>query len=223
MGPELIVPELERIDVSTEPGPLCAALIADGVCVVEDAVSAEHLSGLNLDLEVLIAATTPEMRNPNHESMIDFYGTKTIRVDGLPGKSETFVEFMLDPVMHEVCRRFLLPNCPDYLLNTAKLIQIGPEESTQRLHRDEEAWSHMPKERPQVSVEALVAVNDFIIENGATRVVPGSHRWESDHAPEPHEITHAVMKAGSGVYYLGNTLHGGGANTTQNESRRGMF
>ena len=147
-GQELTVPELERIDVSTEPGPLCAALIADGVCVVEDAVSAEHLSGLNLDLEVLIAATTPEMRNPNHESMIDFYGTKTIRVDGLPDKSETFVEFMLDPVMHEVCRRFLLPNCPDYLLNTAKLIQIGPGESTQRLHRDEEAGSHMPKERP---------------------------------------------------------------------------
>lgn len=130
---------------------------------------------------------------------------------------------MLDPAMHEVCQHFLLPNCHDYLLNTAQLIQMGPGESAQRLHRDEEAWPHMPKESPQLEVEALIALTDFTSENGATQVVPGSHRWEPDRKPEPHEITQAVMKAGSAVYYLGKTLHGGGANTTQNESRRGMF
>ncbi len=31
------------------------------------------------------------------------------------------------------------------------------------------------------------------------------------------------MVAGSAVMYLGSTLHGGGANTTASESRRGMF
>jgi ectoine hydroxylase-related dioxygenase (phytanoyl-CoA dioxygenase family) len=31
------------------------------------------------------------------------------------------------------------------------------------------------------------------------------------------------MASGSAVVYLGNTLHGGGANRTRNETRRGMF
>jgi len=31
------------------------------------------------------------------------------------------------------------------------------------------------------------------------------------------------MKAGSALFYLGTTIHGGGANTTENEWRRGMF
>ena len=215
--------ELERIDVKAGSGPLCEALERDGACVVEGAVGAEHLAGLNQDLDALIAAAAPEMRNPTHEDMIRFYGTKTIRLDGIPAKSETFVEFMLDDLMHEVCQHFILPNCLDYLLNVAQLIQIGPGESVQRLHRDEEAWSYMPKDHPQLEVEALIALTDFTVENGATQVVPGSHRWEPDRRPEPHEITQAVMKAGSAVYYLGNTLHGGGRNTTQDESRRGLF
>ena len=33
----------------------------------------------------------------------------------------------------------------------------------------------------------------------------------------------AEMSAGSAVLYLGSTMHGGGANQTQNERRRGMF
>ena len=31
------------------------------------------------------------------------------------------------------------------------------------------------------------------------------------------------MKAGSAVYYLGSTIHGGGANNTRSDARRGMF
>lgn len=81
----------------------------------------------------------------------------------------------------------------------------------------------MPEERPNLEVEALVALTDFTVENGATGLVPVAHRWEPDRKPEPHEITQAVMKAGSAVYYLGKTVHGGGANTSENESRRGVF
>ena len=85
------MPELERMHVSAGSGPICAALERDGACVVEDAVSAEYRAGLNHDLDALIAAAAPEMRNPTHDDMIRFYGTKTIRLDGIPGKSETFV------------------------------------------------------------------------------------------------------------------------------------
>jgi len=217
------MPELEQIHVSAGSGAVCAALERDGACIVVDAVNANDLTGLNQDLEGLIAATTPAMRTPDQEEMVRFYGSRTIRIDGIPGKSATFVDFMLDPLMHEVCQHVLLPNCPDYLLNVAQLIQIGPGEHAQRLHRDEEAWSYMPKDSPHLEVEAMIALTDFTAENGATRVVPGSHRWEPGRKAELHEITEAVMKAGSAIYYLGKTLHGGGANATTSQSRRGMF
>ena len=125
--------------------------------------------------------------------------------------------------MQELANHFLLPNCQDYLLNTAQLIQIGPGETAQTIHRDEDAWPEMPADKPLLQVEAMFALTDFTIENGATQVVPGSHRWEPDREAEPHEVTRAEMKAGSALIYFGTTLHGGGTNTTTDVKRRGMF
>ena len=67
------------------------------------------------------------------------------------------------------------------------------------------------------------ALKDFTKANGATNVVPGSHLWEPAREPEPREILQAEMPAGSALIYLGSTLHGGGANTTADTRRRGMF
>ena len=39
----------------------------------------------------------------------------------------------------------------------------------------------------------------------------------------PHEITRAIMPAGSALIYLGTALHGGGANTSARNWRRGLF
>ncbi len=217
------MPELQRIPVSAGSEAVCDALDRDGACIVEAAVCAEQLASLNQDLEALVAASTPEKRTPTHAEMARFYGAKTIRLDGIPGKSATFVDFMLDPLMHKVCRQTLLPNCPDYLLNVAQLIQIGPGETAQRLHRDEDAWSNMPEGSPDLSVQAMIALTPFTAENGATQVVPGSHRWEPGRKPQAREIVQATMPAGSAIYYLGKTLHGGGANVSAQESRRGLF
>ena len=58
-------------------------------------------------------------------------------------------------------------------------------------------------------------LSDFRDENGATLVVPGSHRWEPDRIPSPDEIIPAEMPAGSTLLWLGGTLHGAGANRSQ--------
>lgn len=215
--------KLEAISKDLGASAICSAMERDGACIVENAISPELLEGMNNDLDRLISTTEPGLRNPVNDFFVKFYGDKTIRLDGIPAKSETFVKFMLDPLMHEVCAHFLLPHCYDYLLNTAQLIQIGPGESEQELHRDEDAWPHLPANRPQLEVEAMLALTDFTLENGATRVVPGSHCWEPDRKPEPNEIIQAEMKAGSALYYLGSTMHGGGANLMESVRRRGMF
>ncbi len=219
--------EIERIKSSASSKQLCELLERDGAVIVEDILNPDQLASLNSELDQFIAKVDPGLRNPTTEEMIDFYGLSTIRIDGLPAKSRTFLDAMLLPQLCETADHFLLPNCRDYLLNTGQLIQIGPGESSQQLHRDESAWeeqaSLMAWPRPPLQIEAMFALTDFTAANGATQVVPGSHHWSWDRVALPEEITRAEMKAGSALLYMGAAIHGGGANETADQHRRGMF
>jgi len=68
----------------------------------------------------------------------------------------------------------------------------------------------------------MVALEEFTLRNGATRLVPGSHRWPVEREALEEEFAEAAMLAGSAVVYLGSTLHGGGSNTTGKSGRRGL-
>jgi len=212
-----------RIKNTASSDEICSLLERDGAVIVEDMLNNEQLTQLNSDLDAHILEAGPGLRHPTMEEMIEFYGRLTVRIDGLPAKSEVFLETMLLPQLCQTADHFLLPNCHDYLLNTGQAIEIGPGEPAQELHFDESAWREVPWPRPQLEIEAMFALTDFTHANGATRVVPGSHRWPKDRNAKPEEITQAEMKAGSTLIYLGTTIHGGGANVTTNERRRGMF
>jgi ectoine hydroxylase-related dioxygenase (phytanoyl-CoA dioxygenase family) len=109
-------------------------------------------------------------------------------------------------------------------MNTGQMMIIGPGEKAQWLHRDADNWPLVlgPGER-QVTVSCMFALSDFSAEGGATRVVPGSHAWDSfERKALDHEVTQAVMPAGSGLLYSGTVLHGGGNNTTTDTWREGM-
>lgn len=195
----------------------------DGAVVVEGAMEPGMVAALNADLDRFSEDIGVGLRHPASDFFVDFYGTSTVRFDGLPAKSTAFLEVMQLPLLQEVADILLKPNCEDYLLNTAQVIEIRPGETAQMIHRDELAWSPMPKVEIILQVEAMFALTDFTKASGATQVVPGSHLWEHDREPEPEEIVQAEMPAGSGLYYLGSALHGGGANTTEDVRRRGMF
>jgi ectoine hydroxylase-related dioxygenase (phytanoyl-CoA dioxygenase family) len=218
-----MTPGIERLKNTVSSKELCSLLERDGAVIVENVLTTQQLVNLNSELNQLISKTGPGLRNPTTEEMIEFYGHSTIRIDGLPAKSPTFLDVMLLPQLCETADHFLLPNCDDYLLNTGQLIEIGPGESSQELHNDESAWEEVPLPKPQLEIEAMFALTDFTAANGATQVVPGSHRWPKGRKAKPEEIVRAEMKAGSALFYLGTAIHGGGANTTDNEQRRGMF
>ncbi len=216
-------PELKKVSNDIDPKKLASILSEEGAAIVEGALDQQQLSNLNLDVDEIVAATAPGLRHATNDYFVEFYGSKTIRLDGLPAKSGTFLEIMQSPLISGVADELLLPNCEDYLLNTGQLIQIGPGETAQEIHRDEDAWNFFKDPKPLLEVEAMFALTDFTIANGATQVVPGSHLWPAERKAKPEEITQAEMSAGSALFYLGSALHGGGANTTSNEWRRGMF
>lgn len=215
-------PKLEKVDCDIDPKELSGLLERDGAAIVEGALEQKKLTALNSEVDDVIAATAPGLRHAASDYFVEFFGTNTIRLDGMPVKSKTFLEIMQWPLILGVADELLLPNCESYLMNTGQLIQIGPDETAQDLHRDEDAWSFIKDPKPLLQVEAMFALSNFTTANGATQVVPGSHLWPADRRAKPEEIIQAEMSAGSALMYLGSALHGGGANNTD-RSRRGLF
>ena len=68
----------------------------------------------------------------------------------------------------------------------------------------------------------ILALTEFTAENGATRVVPGSHRWGPERVAHPEESVPVVMPAGSVVFFLGSTWHSDGHNRSTSP-RFGVF
>jgi ectoine hydroxylase-related dioxygenase (phytanoyl-CoA dioxygenase family) len=64
-------------------------------------------------------------------------------------------------------------------------------------------------------VNAMCAYSAFTRENGATIVVPGSHKWDPDRMPVAEEITQAEMEPGEVLIYLGSLIHAGGQNRSE--------
>ena len=140
----------------------------------------------------------------------DFNGYKTLRLSGILGISRTSAELIAHPRVIEVADAVLGPHCVNYRIGSCTAIEILPGEQAQVLHTDD---SFYPIKIPEVEfqVSAMWALDDFTVENGATRVVPGSHGHQPPAANEA-DVLQAVMPKGSVLFYLGSTLHGGGAN-----------
>jgi len=222
---------LERFAVTTDPDAISAAIERDGAVIVEGLLPLDVVDRVNADVEAAVAVADPD------EALFDpimqaFHGPFTKQVAGMPGISRTFaVDVMCHPLLLALCDRILAPSCARYQLNLGHLLQRGPGSDEQWPHRDEAVWSDVPKPAPELQLATVIAFVDFTRENGATRIVPGSHRWPDrqltpgeqlqQRAPAPEEIAYAEMPAGSAVVYTGGTIHGGGSNVTD-IPRRGV-
>lgn len=215
---------IECFGATADADAVHAAIERDGAAIIEGLLPLEIVERVNDEVESSVAAADPEepLFNP---ILQEFHGPFTKQVAGVPGISRSFaVEVMCHPLLLALCDRVLLPSCARYQLNLGHLLQRGPGSGEQWLHRDELVWSDVPRPHPELQLASVIAFVDFTRENGATRVVPGSHRWPerqllpaeqmASSPPAPEQIAYAEMPAGSAVVYSGGTIHGGGANTT---------
>ncbi|HEX4906401.1 MAG TPA: phytanoyl-CoA dioxygenase family protein [Acidimicrobiales bacterium] len=215
--------DVQRIKADEPAAAVTAALLEDGAVIVEGFLDDDLLDRFNAELDPHLDAASYGGATYLNDMVAWFFGRRTRQLTGVAGKSRVFAtEILTHPLYRAVCDDVLLPSCSRYQLNIAHVLDRGPGSEQQLIHRDEAVWIHLPDPHPEVQLASVVALVDFTAENGATRVAPGSHRWEHGRTATDDELVPAEMSAGSAVIYLGSTLHGGGANTTADVSRRGM-
>ena len=161
----------------------------DAGLIIDNVVPSDGLEKIKNEL-------APFLKN-NLKGDNEFTGFQTKRVGALMARSPTCRELALDPIINEVSQKFLEPHCDGYQLHFTSAICIGPGETQQVLHRDRGVWGGYVPRKIETQLSTVWAITDFTKENGATQVVPGSHKWDKDRSPLPEEVEYAEMSAGS--------------------------
>ena len=145
----------------------------------------------------------------------DFSGRSTRRTGALLTRCPSSVAMVAHPLILDVVDKTLWPNKTTFQLHLTQSIAIGPGSPAQMIHRDQWCFDFFPFPADvDVEVSTIWALDDFTEENGATRVVPDSHRLPNGVRFTLEESSPAEMPRGSVVLYLGSTFHGGGANNS---------
>jgi hypothetical protein len=176
------------------------ALDRDGYVIWEDLLDADACEQIRDDAG----------RWLGHTGRNTFEGRRTQRIYSTLSRTRVCDRLVDHPRVLAVLDRLLMPN---YLLSALQVINIQPGESAQLAHHDD-AFYPIPRPRAPLTAATIWAIDDFTADNGATVVLPGSHRW-GRRPPGPDDAAlPAVMPAGSCLFFVGTLWHGGGANTT---------
>ena len=203
-----------------------AVIDRDGGLIIENFLTDDQLSGLRGDLMPLMDAV------PTGEDK--FFGTNTRRLSALFARTRYCADVItnplfLNPARHFVCvpqhrwtgENYMEVTC-DVQIGVTQVIQIGPGEGGQDLHRDDGAFFWSRSFGREARLQIMLALSDFTAENGGTMVIPGSHKWDDSRKPELSEAIPTEMKAGSALLFLGGVYHGGGTNRTKDNWRTGL-
>ena len=206
---------LQTFGPTASAAEVAAATLRDGAAIVTGLVPA--------DLADTIAGELRENFDTfGYRSKRDFAGFKTNRCHHVLEESPSSVGVVAHDMVMGVADAILLPHCESYQIGSITGIEVCPGQKVQELHRDDTVY---PVRLPgmELQIGCMWALTDFTEENGATRVVPGSHRHIS--MGEDIDLSNceqAAMPKGSALFYLGSTWHGAGANRS-NEARMGVI
>ncbi len=189
-----------------DPATLAAhveRVVLDGYTIVHDAIEGALLDALQADL----ARIERDERVPAGDNI--FEGFRTVRIYNLLARGKIYEAIPVHDAVLPIVEQVLDDGC---LVSSLSSIAIDPGEVAQPIHADDQL---IPLPRPHVPIvcNTMWAITDFTSENGATRLVPGSHAL--DRGPgfgETTETLAAEMKRGSVLVYNGSLWHGGGAN-----------
>lgn len=195
----------------------------EGFIVFENLISSN-------EVEEYLNALDPYLKK-NIKGRNNFEGLKTNRIYGLLDKSEIFGKMVTNSVVMQFVRDELGESA---LLSALLAINLMPGETVQPWHTDD-GYVHVEMPHPSFGISAFWALTDTNKENGATELLPGSHKWDKsklakyikldDYQSEGflgHNLSEAPenekevieLSAGSLLLTKGTLIHRGGANNS---------
>ncbi|MEV0043983.1 phytanoyl-CoA dioxygenase family protein [Nocardia rhamnosiphila] len=148
---------------------------------------------------------------------------KNRRLSRLPNRHHLFRDILEHPVALELTKYILGPTLANesYLVHSFDANVTRPGSGQQAIHTDASTGiRHQP--RP-FQARFIWTLDEFEEENGATRVVPGSHLKDVDFSGATHyESVPAEAPAGSLIIYTDMLLHGAGANVSADRERASL-
>ncbi len=199
--------ELPRYGRNASSEDVAQALRDAGCVVIEQLVSEELMEQVGSELEPFIHKTP--------FGLDSFTGEKTKRTGSLIARSNSFHELASHPTVVGSAKDVICQTASSMQIHLTQIIDLCPGAEAQPIHRDQWAWDFFPFPSDwEVEVSTMWALTDFTEENGATRIIPGSHLWEDKLQPTYEETVPAIMSCGSVLLYTGSVYHGGGKNIT---------
>lgn len=196
--------ELTHVPAAADPEHIAAVMAEAGAVVIDDLAPQPLVDRILDELDAYLAATE---FGPD-----EFSGLNTRRTGALVARSPAARDLIAHRLVLDVVGR-VLAHATTFQLHLTQLISIGPGQPAQPVHRDQWAYDFFTFPTGfEVQVSTMWAMSDFTEENGATRVVPGSHRAGDRERYAAADTVGAEMHSGSVVLYTGSTYHGGGAN-----------
>lgn len=213
----------------TESAKIAQIIEEDGAVVIQRYITADQANRLNQELDPYLQKLIPSGQLVDlHDGIKEFLGHHTKRLTDLVQISKTWREEVINnDLMYAISDEVLRKKVGDYWMSTATMMEIGPDNPLQPLHRDFGNWwpaAAMTEKTPEIMLNFLTATTKTTVENGATRAIPGSHRWsysatDSNLGNESQTVP-IELEAGDCLIIGGKIVHGGGCNKTANFLRR---
>ncbi|MCP5181132.1 MAG: phytanoyl-CoA dioxygenase family protein [Pseudomonadales bacterium] len=203
--------------ITDDPGQARRDLLEHGLCLVGGLLSTDTVSDIRTAL--YRAAKQDEARGVRQKGFGLDYGDGNHRVWNVLSRDPVFVQLVQHPVALTLVRDTL--GWPALLGNFSANIAL-PGSDGGALHADQvfvpEPWCDEPQ-----GCNIAWCVDDFTACNGATRVVPGSHRLGRNHRPEDgdHSVP-LIAPAGTMVALQSRLWHRTG-NNESDKPRAALF
>ncbi len=176
----------------------------DGFTIVENAIEPALIDALAAGLDRL------ERELDAKPAMNGFEGHNTVRIYNLLAYGAPFTDVPVHQSVLPVVEGVLDRGC---LISSLSSIAIDPGEAAQPIHADDML---IPLDKPHRAIvcNSMWALTDFTEANGATRLVPRSHKKSNPVYGGEYETIPGAMPKGSVLIWDGALWHGGGANKT---------
>jgi ectoine hydroxylase-related dioxygenase (phytanoyl-CoA dioxygenase family) len=191
-----------------------------GFCVVPDVLSGEALTQARAALDRAIEqtrargiSTFTDIMDPNDAN---------VRVYNLPAHDELFREMLRHPAALPFVEAVIGPN---FLVSNFTANIALPGSNSMKLHSDQALVIPQPWLAPW-AINIIWCLDDVHERNGATRYLPGSHRYPTFDDLPPDAASRTLpfeASAGSLIAMEGRLWHTSGANITTDEKRALMF